>query len=163
MKKIINLSLIGILAGVVLTGCSGKNEMLNTEGYKEVQMFKKGNSYVLKPIQYVQGTAITGSYTVGEDSQPILVNAKNCNFVVSAKKETSINAQMKIDSMSCDIKGDLLSSNSIEGWILQGDYNGMKLDETKVKQGEIENSYYGIKPGQEIKLFIKEGTLNQLN
>ena len=77
---------------------------------------------------------------------------------------------MKISKMNCTIDGEEYESRDIKAWVMKDNYVGIDLskkevekrDDQKSSESDYKQSLYGLNPGQEVKIFIEEGSLNRL-
>ena len=164
MLKIISLVAVGFL----MVGCSSKQ--VDTGPKYSIDIIKKNNEYIIKPLQYTSAKLISGIKNLNNDSTPIILGTDNCRILGEAKSTDKYVANTKILKINCTINGDEYESRDIKAWLMKDNYVGIDLskkevekrDDQKINQMDNKQSLYGLNPGQEVKIFIEEGSLNKL-
>ncbi len=164
MLKIISLVAVGFL----MVGCSSKQ--VDTGPKYNIDIIKKNNEYIIKPLQYTSAKLISGIKNLNNDSTPIILGTDNCRILGEAKSTDKYVANAKILKINCTIDGDEYESKDIKAWLMKDNYVGIDLskkevekrDDQKINQMDNKQSLYGLNPGQEVKIFIEEGSLNKL-
>lgn len=170
MKKKFKIGILAIIASSFITGCSTKDVEPNEAKYKVEYIKSENNGYILKPLQYVSTKLLTGSYALNETPTPVILESGDCKLLGTAKSNDKYTASININRMVCDIDGSLYESRDIQAWVMKNNYVGVDLNKKEVakrddqKTSETDNkvSLYGLTPGQEVKIFISEGSLNRL-
>ena len=166
MLKIISI----VTATFLIIGCSSK-EVANTGPKYNVEILKKNNNeYVIKPLQYTSAKLISGVKNLNNDSIPIILGTDNCRILGEAKSTDKYVANTRIVKMNCTIDGEEYESRDIKAWVMKDNYVGIDLskkevekrDDEKVDETDYKQSLYGLNPGQEVKIYIEEGSLNKL-
>lgn len=165
MLKITSL----IVAGFLLAGCSSKEPENNGPKYS-VDIVKKDNDYVVKPLQYTSAKLVSGIKSLNADSIPVILSTDNCRILAEAKSTDKYTANARIVKMSCSIDGKEYESRDIKAWIMKDNYMGIDLskkevekrDDQKTSEVDTKQSLYGLTPGQEVKIFIEEGSFSKL-
>ena len=164
MLKIISLVAVGFL----MAGWSSKQ--VDTGPKYSIDIIKKNNEYIIKPLQYTSAKLISGIKNLNNDSTPIILGTDNCRILGEAKSTDKYVANAKILKINCTIDGDEYESKDIKAWLMKDNYVGIDLskkevekrDDQKINQMDNKQSLYGLNPGQEVKIFIEEGSLNKL-
>ena len=164
MLKIISV----ITATFLLVGCSSKEVPTGTK--YTIDFIKKSDGYILKPLQYTSVKLITGIKNLNGESTPIILGSDNCRILGEAKSTDKYVANAKILKINCTINNEEYESRDIKAWLMKDNYVGIDLskkevekrDDQKTNETDLKQSLYGLNPGQEVKLFIEEGTLNKL-
>ena len=164
MLKIISLVAVGFL----MVGCSSKQ--VDTGPKYSIDIIKKNNEYIIKPLQYTSAKLISGIKNLNNDSTPIILGTDNCRILGEAKSTDKYVANTKILKINCTINGDEYESRDIKAWLMKDNYVGIDLskkevekrDDQKINETDNKQSLYGLNPGQEVKIFIEEGSLNKL-
>ena len=164
MFKIISIISVGIL----IAGCSSKE--VPTGPRYNVDVIKKNDGYIIKPLQYTSAKLISGIKNLNNDSTPIILGTDNCRILGEAKSTDKYIASTKISKMNCTIDGEEYESRDVKAWVMKDNYVGIDLskkevekrDDQKSNETDYKQSLYGLNPGQEVKIFIEEGTLNKL-
>lgn len=164
MLKIISLVTVGFL----MVGCSSKQ--VDTGPKYSIDIIKKNNEYIIKPLQYTSAKLISGIKNLNNDSTPIILGTDNCRILGEAKSTDKYVANAKILKINCTIDGDEYESKDIKAWLMKDNYVGIDLskkevekrDDQKINQMDNKQSLYGLNPGQEVKIFIEEGSLNKI-
>ena len=164
MFKIISIISVGIL----IAGCSSKE--VPTGPRYNVDVIKKNDGYIIKPLQYTSAKLMSGIKSLNNDVTPIILGTDNCRILGEAKSTDKYIASTKISKMNCTIDGEEYESRDVKAWVMKDNYVGIDLskkevekrDDQKVNETDYKQSLYGLNPGQEVKLFIEEGTLNKL-
>lgn len=164
MLKIISLVAVGFL----MVGCSSKQ--VDTGPKYSIDIIKKNNEYIIKPLQYTSAKLISGIKNLNNDSTPIILGTDNCRILGEAKSTDKYVANAKILKINCTIDGDEYESKDIKAWLMKDNYVGIDLskkevekrDDQKINQMDNKQSLYGLNPGQEVKIFIEEGSLNKI-
>ena len=164
MLKIISLVTVGFL----MVGCSSKQ--VDTGPKYNIDIIKKNNEYIIKPLQYTSAKLISGIKNLNNDSTPIILGTDNCRILGEAKSTDKYVANTKILKINCTINGDEYESRDIKAWLMKDNYVGIDLskkevekrDDQKINETDNKQSLYGLNPGQEVKIFIEEGSLNKL-
>lgn len=168
MKKIISISLLSI-GMLLLSGCAGKSDVEAGSG-KRLDIVKKEDGYVLKPLQYSSAKLITGVKNLSsKEPVPVVLQTDNCR-ILGSTSANDYTALIKLEKVYCSIEGTEYESSDIQGWVMKDNYIGLDLtkkevekrEDLKKSQEDQKDSLYGLQPGQEVKLFIKTGTLNKL-
>ena len=110
------------------------------------------------------------SKNLNNDSIPVILGTDNCRILGEAKSVDKYVANMRITKINCTIDGEEYESRDIKAWVMKDNYVGVDLskkevekrDDYKTSETDYKQSLYGLNPGQEVKLFIEEGTLNKL-
>ena len=164
MLKIISLVAVGFL----MVGCSSKQ--VDTGPKYSIDIIKKNDEYIIKPLQYTSAKLISGIKNLNNDSTPIILGTDNCRILGEAKSTDKYVANAKILKINCTIDGDEYESKDIKAWLMKDNYVGIDLskkevekrDDQKSSETDYKQSLYGLNPGQEVKIFIEEGSLNKL-
>ena len=164
MLKIISV----ITAGILILGCSSKE--VPTGPKHNVEIIKKNDGYIIKPLQYTSAKLISGIKNLNNDSTPIILGTDNCRILGEAKSTDKYVANAKISKINCTIDGVEYESRDIKAWLMKDNYVGIDLskkevdkrDDQKMNETDSKQSLYGLNPGQEVKIFIEEGSLNKL-
>ena len=164
MLKIISLVAVGFL----MVGCSSKQ--VDTGPKYSIDIIKKNDEYIIKPLQYTSAKLISGIKNLNNDSTPIILGTDNCRILGEAKSTDKYVANTKILKINCTINGDEYESRDIKAWLMKDNYVGIDLskkevekrDDQKINQMDNKQSLYGLNPGQEVKIFIEEGSLNKI-
>ncbi len=165
MLKIISV----ITAGFLLVGCSSK-EVPTGPKYSVDIVKKNNNEYVIKPLQYTSAKLISGIKNLNSDSTPIILGTDNCRILGEAKSTDKYVASTRILKINCTIDGEEYESRDVKAWVMKDNYVGIDLskkevekrDDQKSSETDYKQSLYGLNPGQEVKIFIEEGSLNKL-
>jgi hypothetical protein len=164
MLKIVSI----ITAGLLIAGCSSKE--VPTGPRYNVDVIKKNDGYIIKPLQYTSAKLISGIKSLNNDVTPIILGTDNCRILGEAKTNDKYIASTKISKMNCTINGEEYESRDVKAWVMKDNYVGIDLskkevekrDDQKTSETDYKQSLYGLNPGQEVKIFIEEGTLNKL-
>lgn len=164
MLKIISV----ITAGILIAGCSSKE--VPTGPKYNVEIVKKSDGYVIKPLQYTSAKLVSGIKSLNNDSTPIILSTDNCRILGEAKTTDKYIASTRISKMNCTIDGEEYESRDVKAWLMKDNYVGIDLskkevekrDDQKSSETDYKQSLYGLNPGQEVKIFIEEGSLNKL-
>lgn len=164
MLKIISI----ITAGILIAGCSSKE--VPTGPRYNVDVIKKNDGYIIKPLQYTSAKLVSGIKSLNNDVTPIILGTDNCRILGEAKSTDKYIASTKISKMNCTINGEEYESRDVKAWVMKDNYVGIDLskkevekrDDQKTSETDYKQSLYGLNPGQEVKIFIEEGTLNKL-
>ena len=164
MLKVVSIIAVGLL----VAGCSTKDAS-NGPKYN-VDVIKKSDGYIIKPLQYTSAKLISGVKNLNSDITPIILGTDNCRILGEAKTTDKYIASTKISKMNCTINGEEYESRDIKAWVMKDNYVGIDLskkevekrDDQKANETDYKQSLYGLNPGQEVKIFIEEGTLNKL-
>ena len=164
MLKVISI----ITAGIILAGCSSKE--VPTGPRYNVDVIKKNDGYIIKPLQYTSAKLVSGVKSLNNDVTPIILGTDNCRILGEAKSTDKYIASTKISKMNCTINGEEYESRDVKAWVMKDNYVGIDLskkevekrDDQKINQMDNKQSLYGFNPGQEVKIFIEEGSLNKL-
>ena len=164
MLKMVSLVAVGFL----IAGCSSKQ--VDTGPKYSIDIIKKNNEYIIKPLQYTSAKLISGIKNLNNDSTPIILGTDNCRILGEAKSTDKYVANAKILKINCTIDGDEYESKDIKAWLMKDNYVGIDLskkevekrDDQKSSETDYKQSLYGLNPGQEVKIFIEEGSLNKL-
>ena len=164
MLKIISV----ITAGILIAGCSSKE--VPTGPKYNVEILKKSDGYVIKPLQYTSAKLVSGIKSLNSDSTPIILATDNCRILGEAKTTDKYIASTRISKMNCTIDGEEYESRDVKAWLMKDNYVGIDLskkevekrDDQKSSESDYKQSLYGLNPGQEVKIFIEEGSLNRL-
>ncbi len=164
MLKIISI----ITAGILMAGCSSKE--VPTGPRYNVDVIKKNDGYIIKPLQYTSAKLVSGIKSLNNDVTPIILGTDNCRILGEAKSTDKYIASTKISKMNCTINGEEYESRDVKAWVMKDNYVGIDLskkevekrDDQKTSETDYKQSLYGLNPGQEVKIFIEEGTLNKL-
>lgn len=164
MFKIISIISVGIL----IAGCSSKE--VPTGPRYNVDVIKKNDGYIIKPLQYTSAKLMSGIKSLNNDVTPIILGTDNCRILGEAKSTDKYIASTKISKMNCTIDGEEYESRDVKAWVMKDNYVGIDLskkevekrDDQKVNETDYKQSLYGLNPGQEVKIFIEEGSLTKL-
>jgi hypothetical protein len=164
MLKIVSI----ITAGILMAGCSSKE--VPTGPRYNVDVIKKNDGYIIKPLQYTSAKLVSGVKSLNSDVTPIILGTDNCRILGEAKTTDKYIASTKISKMNCTINGEEYESRDVKAWVMKDNYVGIDLskkevekrDDQKTSETDYRQSLYGLNPGQEVKIFIEEGTLNKL-
>ena len=164
MLKIISI----ITAGILMAGCSSKE--VPTGPRYNVDVIKKNDGYIIKPLQYTSAKLVSGIKSLNNDVTPIILGTDNCRILGEAKSTDKYIASTKISKMNCTINGEEYESRDVKAWVMKDNYVGIDLskkevekrDDQRTGETDYKQSLYGLNPGQEVKIFIEEGTLNKL-
>lgn len=164
MFKIISIISVGIL----IAGCSSKE--VPTGPRYNVDVIKKNDGYIIKPLQYTSAKLMSGIKSLNNDVTPIILGTDNCRILGEAKSTDKYIASTKISKMNCTIDGEEYESRDVKAWVMKDNYVGIDLskkevekrDDQKINETDYKQSLYGLNPGQEVKIFIEEGSLNKL-
>ena len=164
MFKIISIISVGIL----IAGCSSKE--VPTGPRYNVDVIKKNDGYIIKPLQYTSAKLMSGIKSLNNDVTPIILGTDNCRILGEAKSTDKYIASTIISKINCTIDGEEYESRDIKAWVMKDNYVGIDLskkevekrDDQKANESDYKQSLYGLNPGQEVKIFIEEGTLNKL-
>ena len=164
MFKVISIISVGIL----IAGCSSKE--VPTGPRYNVDVIKKNDGYIIKPLQYTSAKLMSGIKSLNNDVTPIILGTDNCRILGEAKSTDKYIASTKISKMNCTIDGEEYESRDVKAWVMKDNYVGIDLskkevekrDDQKVNETDYKQSLYGLNPGQEVKIFIEEGSLNKL-
>lgn len=164
MLKIISV----ITAGILIAGCSSKEVPIGPK--YNVEIVKKSDGYVIKPLQYTSAKLVSGIKSLNSDSTPIILATDNCRILGEAKTTDKYIASTRISKMNCTIDGEEYESRDVKAWLMKDNYVGIDLskkevekrDDQKSSESDYKQSLYGLNPGQEVKIFIEEGSLNRL-
>lgn len=164
MLKIVSVVAIGFL----IAGCSSKQ--VDTGPKYNIDIVKKNGEYIIKPLQYTSAKLISGVKSLNNDSTPIILGTDNCRILGEAKSTDKYVANTKILKVNCTIEGEEYESRDIKAWLMKDNYVGIDLskkevdkrDDQKINETDSKQSLYGLNPGQEVKIFIEEGSLNKL-
>lgn len=164
MLKIVSI----ITAGMLMAGCSSKE--VPTGPRYNVDVIKKNDGYIIKPLQYTSAKLVSGVKSLNSDVTPIILGTDNCRILGEAKTTDKYIASTKISKMNCTINGEEYESRDVKAWVMKDNYVGIDLskkevekrDDQKTSETDYRQSLYGLNPGQEVKIFIEEGTLNKL-
>ena len=165
MLKVVSVIAVGFL----LAGCSSK-EVPTGPKYNIDIIKKNNNEYIIKPLQYTSAKLISGVKNLNSDSTPIILGTDNCRILGEAKSTDKYVANTKILKINCTIEGEEYESRDIKAWLMKDNYVGIDLskkevekrDDQKINEMDNKQSLYGLTPGQEVKIFIEEGSLNKL-
>ena len=166
MLKIISM----VTASLLIVGCSSKEPEKTGPKYNVDIIKKANNEYIVKPLQYTSAKLVSGIKNLNNDSIPVILGTDNCRILGEAKSTDKYVANMKISKMNCTIDGEEYESRDIKAWVMKDNYMGVDLskkevekrDDQKSNETDYKQSLYGLNPGQEVKIFIEEGTLNKL-
>ena len=100
MLKIISLVAVGFL----MVGCSSKQ--VDTGPKYSIDIIKKNDEYIIKPLQYTSAKLISGIKNLNNDSTPIILGTDNCRILGEAKSTDKYVANTKILKINCTINGD---------------------------------------------------------
>ncbi|MDD2895823.1 MAG: hypothetical protein PHG81_07350 [Aliarcobacter sp.] len=164
MFKIISVVTVSFL----IVGCASKQ--VDTGPKYNIDIIKKNSEYIIKPLQYTSAKLISGIKSLNNDSTPIILSTDNCRILGEAKSVDKYVANTKILKINCTIDGEEYESRDIKAWLMKDNYVGIDLSKKEVdkrddqKSNETDNkqSLYGLNPGQEVKIFIEEGSLSKL-
>ena len=158
-----------ITASFLIVGCSSK-EVPSGPKYSVDIIKKNNNEYIIKPLQYTSAKLISGVKNLNNDSTPIILGTDNCRILGEAKSTDKYVANTRILKINCTIEGEEYESKDIKAWVMKDNYVGIDLskkevekrDDLKSSETDYKQSLYGLNPGQEVKIFIEEGSLNKL-
>jgi hypothetical protein len=158
-----------ITASFLIVGCSSK-EVPSGPKYSVDIIKKNNNEYIIKPLQYTSAKLISGVKNLNNDSTPIILGTDNCRILGEAKSTDKYVANTRILKINCTIEGEEYESKDIKAWVMKDNYVGIDLskkevekrDDQKSSETDYKQSLYGLNPGQEVKIFIEEGSLNKL-
>jgi len=158
-----------ITASFLIVGCSSK-EVPSGPKYSVDIIKKNNNEYIIKPLQYTSSKLISGVKNLNNDSTPIILGTDNCRILGEAKSTDKYVANTRILKINCTIEGEEYESKDIKAWVMKDNYVGIDLskkevekrDDQKSSETDYKQSLYGLNPGQEVKIFIEEGSLNKL-
>ena len=164
MFKIISIISVGIL----IAGCSSKE--VPTGPRYNVDVIKKNDGYIIKPLQYTSAKLMSGIKSLNNDVTPIILGTDNCRILGEAKSTDKYIASTKISKMNCTMYSEEYETRDVKAWVMKDNYVGIDLskkevekrDDQKVNETDYKQSLYGLNPGQEVKIFIEEGSLNKL-
>ena len=164
MLKIVSI----VAAGFLIAGCASKQ--VDSGPKYNIDIVKKNGEYIIKPLQYTSARLISGVKSLNNDSTPIILGTDNCRILGEAKSTDKYVANTKILKVNCTIEGEEYESRDIKAWLMKDNYVGIDLskkevekrDDQKVNETDYKQSLYGLNPGQEVKIFIEEGSLNKL-
>lgn len=168
MKKIISISLLS-MGMLLLSGCAGKGDVEPGTG-KKLEIVKKEEGYALKPLQYSSAKLVTGVKNLtSKEPIPVVLQTDNCR-ILGSTSANDYTALVKLEKVYCTIDGTEYESSDVQGWVMKDNYIGLDLtkkevekrDDLKKSQEDQKDSLYGLQPGQEVKIFIKNGILNKL-
>ena len=74
MIKIISVIAVGFLIG----GCASKQ--VDTGPKYSIDIIKKNDEYIIKPLQYTSAKLISGIKNLNNDSTPIILGTDNCRI-----------------------------------------------------------------------------------
>ena len=159
MFKIISIISVGIL----IAGCSSKE--VPTGPRYNVDVIKKNDGYIIKPLQYTSAKLMSGIKSLNNDVTPIILGTDNCRILGEAKSTDKYIASTKISKMNCTIDGEEYESRDVKAWVMKDNYVGIDLskkevekrDDQKLNETDYKQSLYGLNPGQEVKIFIERG------
>lgn len=166
MLKIISI----VTASLLIVGCSSKEPEKTGPKYSVDIIKKANNEYVIKPLQYTSAKLISGVKNLNSDSTPIILGTDNCRILGEAKSTDKYVANTRISKINCTIEGEEYESRDIKAWVMKDNYVGIDLskkevekrDDQKAHENDYKQSLYGLQPGQEVKIFIEEGSLNKI-
>ena len=158
-----------ITASFLIVGCSSK-EVPSGPKYSVDIIKKNNNEYIIKPLQYTSAKLISGVKNLNNDSTPIILGTDNCRILGEAKSTDKYVANTRILKINCTIEGEEYESKDTKAWVMKDNYVGIDLskkevekrDDQKSSETDYKQSLYGLNPGQEVKIFIEEGSLNKL-
>jgi|GEM_PF-4904930 len=164
MLKIISVVAVSFL----IVGCASKQ--VDTGPKYNIDIIKKNSEYIIKPLQYTSAKLISGIKSLNNDSTPIILSTDNCRILGEAKSVDKYVANTKILKVNCTIEGEEYESRDIKAWLMKDNYVGIDLskkevdkrDDQKTNETDNKQSLYGLNPGQEVKIFIEEGSLTKL-
>ena len=164
MLKIVSI----VAAGFLIAGCASKQ--VDSGPKYNIDIVKKNGEYIIKPLQYTSAKLISGVKSLNNDSTPIILGTDNCRILGEAKSTDKYVANTKILKINCTIEGEEYESRDIKAWLMKDNYVGIDLskkevdkrDDQKVSETDSKQSLYGLNPGQEVKIFIEEGSLTKL-
>lgn len=164
MLKIVSI----VAAGFLIAGCASKQ--VDSGPKYNIDIVKKNGEYIIKPLQYTSAKLISGVKSLNNDSTPIILGTDNCRILGEAKSTDKYVANTKILKVNCTIEGEEYESRDIKAWLMKDNYVGIDLskkevdkrDDQKVSETDSKQSLYGLNPGQEVKIFIEEGSLTKL-
>ena len=164
MLKIISVVAVSFL----IVGCASKQ--VDTGPKYNIDIIKKNSEYIIKPLQYTSAKLISGIKSLNNDSTPIILSTDNCRILGEAKSVDKYVANTKILKVNCTIEGEEYESRDIKAWLMKDNYVEIDLskkevdkrDDQKISETDSKQSLYGLNPGQEVKIFIEEGSLTKL-
>ncbi|MDD4328587.1 MAG: hypothetical protein PHD79_01405 [Aliarcobacter sp.] len=157
-----------VAVGFLIAGCASKQ--VDTGPKYSIDIIKKNNEYIIKPLQYTSAKLISGIKSLNTDSTPIILGTDNCRILGEAKSVDKYVANTKILKVNCTIDGEEYESRNIKAWLMKDNYVGIDLskkevdkrDDQKINETDNKQSLYGLNPGQEVKIFIEEGSLTKI-
>ena len=157
-----------VAVGFLIAGCASKQ--VDTGPKYSIDIIKKNNEYIIKPLQYTSAKLISGIKSLNTDSTPIILGTDNCRILGEAKSVDKYVANTKILKVNCTIVGEEYESRNIKAWLMKDNYVGIDLskkevdkrDDQKINETDNKQSLYGLNPGQEVKIFIEEGSLTKI-
>ncbi|MBY0540799.1 MAG: hypothetical protein WCR78_09705 [Arcobacteraceae bacterium] len=157
-----------VAVGFLIAGCASKQ--VDTGPKYSIDIIKKNSEYIIKPLQYTSAKLISGIKSLNTDSTPIILGTDNCRILGEAKSVDKYVANTKILKVNCTIDGEEYESRDIKAWLMKDNYVGIDLskkevdkrDDQKINETDNKQSLYGLNPGQEVKIFIEEGSLTKI-
>ncbi|PUE65542.1 hypothetical protein [Arcobacter caeni] len=157
-----------VAVGFLIAGCASKQ--VDTGPKYSIDIIKKNSEYIIKPLQYTSAKLISGIKSLNNDSTPIILGTDNCRILGEAKSVDKYVANTKILKVNCTIDGEEYESRDIKAWLMKDNYVGIDLskkevdkrDDQKINETDNKQSLYGLNPGQEVKIFIEEGSLTKI-
>lgn len=157
-----------VAVGFLIAGCALKQ--VDTGPKYSIDIIKKNSEYIIKPLQYTSAKLISGIKSLNTDSTPIILGTDNCRILGEAKSVDKYVANTKILKVNCTIDGEEYESRDIKAWLMKDNYVGIDLskkevdkrDDQKINETDNKQSLYGLNPGQEVKIFIEEGSLTKI-
>jgi hypothetical protein len=157
-----------VAVGFLIAGCASKQ--VDTGPKYSIDIIKKNSEYIIKPLQYTSAKLISGIKSLNNDSTPIILGTDNCRILGEAKSVDKYVANTKILKVNCTINGEEYESRDIKAWLMKDNYVGIDLskkevdkrDDQKINETDNKQSLYGLNPGQEVKIFIEEGSLTKI-
>ena len=123
MFKIISIISVGIL----IAGCSSKE--VPTGPRYNVDVIKKNDGYIIKPLQYTSAKLMSGIKSLNNDVTPIILGTDNCRILGEAKSTDKYIASTKISKMNCTIDGEEYESRDVKAWVMKDNYVGIDLSQ----------------------------------
>lgn len=134
MFKIISIISVGIL----IAGCSSKE--VPTGPRYNVDVIKKNDGYIIKPLQYTSAKLMSGIKSLNNDVTPIILGTDNCRILGEAKSTDKYIASTKISKMNCTIDGEEYESRDVKAWVMKDNYVGIDLSKKEVEKRDDQKS-----------------------
>ena len=128
MLKIISIITVSIL----VAGCSSKE--VPTGPRYNVDVIKKNDGYIIKPLQYTSAKLMSGIKSLNNDVTPIILGTDNCRILGEAKSTDKYIASTKISKMNCTIDGEEYESRDVKAWVMKDNYVGIDLSKKEVEK-----------------------------